>query len=227
MRAGEAGQSDRSATVGAASVRSSRSGPLSSRFSRASPRVVAATFARPDRNGPIRSRSTGCATTQVWRSTTSVLCNRCSPTVTSDRSLSAARSIRRRSPGGVRAGGRNVSLRVAGPAQGGFQQSAFPFDVLGVAPVLQGAAAADAEMRAGRFDPCRARLKDGLGLARKGRGSDALPPCSPSPRGRRVGAGGPAGGFSRRRRSARSAPGRGSARARHACPRRCSPSRGS
>ncbi len=61
--------------------------------------------------------------------------------------------------GGVRASAAGVA-RVAGTPQGGFEQAGFPGGVTGTIPVLQRAAAAGAEMPAGRRRPRGAGHQD-------------------------------------------------------------------
>ena len=151
MRAGELGQraSDRQAVVArryaAAGRGRCRAGWRSPNLRGEVPGAVPADA----RRGGISATSAGCSTRHVVRSTTSVLRCRCRPSVTPLRVRRAARSMRRRSPGPVRAGGDRVTSAKPARRRAVGKQIAFVRDVGVIAPVLQRAAAAGAEMRTG------------------------------------------------------------------------------
>ncbi len=153
----------RSASVGVASVCSSRSGPLSSRFTTAEPsRRKPPRPARHARRGAISVSSAGSRTSQELMSTTSAERVRCSPTATFEPTRRSARSMRRRTRGGVRTIGGTGTSSEAGSPQRGDDPRRLPIDVDRIGHMLGDAAAADAEMPARRRDTLGARLDHGL-----------------------------------------------------------------
>ena len=144
----------RSASSNIASVRSSTSGPLSSRFAMIEPsRRTAPSRATRTRNGAISATSAGFRTRHSVRSTTSALCSRCRPRLILPPALSAARSIRRALAwGGAR---RRCHGGIGGSraAQGGAQLLRLPRDV-GVIGASAAARSRHRRRNAGRVGSC-------------------------------------------------------------------------